>query len=210
MTYAVVGFSCNGRGFCPRCGGRRMAERSAHLIDHFFPDVPVRQWVLSLPHRLRYLLAWDHELCRAVTGVAMRTVLGFLRRRARRDGIVDGRSGAVVIIQRFGGALNLNVDLHALVLDGVFARDGNRIAFHPCGGSRRVTREDVAGVVALIARRVERLLERRGLAGGAGSSGAPDLWSEEAPVIAAVAAGGRPRGAWPSGRGARASVRRPA
>jgi hypothetical protein len=40
-----------------------MAERSAHLVDRVFPDVPVRQWVLSLPHRLRYLLAWDHELC---------------------------------------------------------------------------------------------------------------------------------------------------
>jgi Transposase zinc-binding domain len=103
----LVAFSCKGRGFCPRCGGRRMAERSAHLIDHVFPDVPVRQWVLSLPHRLRYLLAWDHELCRAVTGVALRTVLGFLRRRARRGGIPDGRSGAVAIVQRFGGALNL-------------------------------------------------------------------------------------------------------
>jgi len=86
-----------------------MAERSAHLIDHVFPDVPVRQWVLSLPHRLRYLLAWDHKLCRAVTGVALRTVLGFLRRRARREGIPDGRSGAVAIVQRFGGALNLNI-----------------------------------------------------------------------------------------------------
>ena len=53
-----------------------MAERSAHLIYQVFRDVPVRQWVLSLPHRLRYLLAWDHELCRAVTGVALRTVLG--------------------------------------------------------------------------------------------------------------------------------------
>jgi hypothetical protein len=50
-------FSCKGRGFCPSCGGRRMAERAAHLVDHVFPDVPVRQWVLSLPFRLRYLLA---------------------------------------------------------------------------------------------------------------------------------------------------------
>jgi len=66
----LVAFSCKGRGFCPRCGGRRMAERSAHLVDDVLPDVPVRQWVLSLPHRLRYLLAWDHALCRAVVGVA--------------------------------------------------------------------------------------------------------------------------------------------
>jgi len=122
----LVAFSCKGRGFCPRCGGRRMAERAAHLIDHVLPDVSVRQWVLSLPHRLRYLLAWDHDLCRAVSGVAVRAVLGFLRRRARPDGIDDGRSGAVVVVQRFGGALNLNVHLHALVLDGVFT-------VAPCG-----------------------------------------------------------------------------
>ena len=28
-----------------------MAERAAHLVDNVFPRVPVRQWVLSLPHR---------------------------------------------------------------------------------------------------------------------------------------------------------------
>jgi hypothetical protein len=86
-----------------------MAERAAHLVDHVFPDVPVRQWVLTLPHRIRYLLAWDHALCRAVMAVFMRAILGFLRRRARvEDGVADGRSGAVVIVQRFGAALNVN------------------------------------------------------------------------------------------------------
>ena len=29
-----------------------MVERAAHLVDAVFPDVPVRQWVLSLPLRL--------------------------------------------------------------------------------------------------------------------------------------------------------------
>jgi hypothetical protein len=68
-----------------------MAERAAHLVDHVFPHVPVRQWVVSLPHRLRYVLAWDHALCRAVVGVYMRAVLGDLRRRARLQGVGDGR-----------------------------------------------------------------------------------------------------------------------
>ena len=119
----LVAFSCKGRGFCPSCGGRRMAERAVHLVDHVFSDVPVRQWVVSLPHRLRYQLAWDHDLCRAVVAVYMHAVLGWLRRRARADGVTDGRGGAVAVIQRFGGALNLNIHIHALVLDGVFARD---------------------------------------------------------------------------------------
>ena len=73
----LVPLSCHGRGFCPSCGGRRMAERAAHLIDHVFPRVPVRQWVLSLPHRLRYRLA-----CGAVTivqrfGAALNTNIHF-------------------------------------------------------------------------------------------------------------------------------------
>jgi len=53
----VVPFSCKGRALYPSCGGRRMAERAAHLLDRVFPDVPVRQWVLSLPYRLRYQLS---------------------------------------------------------------------------------------------------------------------------------------------------------
>src|SRR5438128_5658333 len=54
----LVPFSCKGRGFCPSCGGRRMTEQAAHLVDEVLPRVPVRQWVLTMPHRLRYLLAW--------------------------------------------------------------------------------------------------------------------------------------------------------
>jgi hypothetical protein len=49
----LVPFSCKGRGFCPSCGGHRMTERAAHLVDEIVPPVPVRQWVLTLPSRLR-------------------------------------------------------------------------------------------------------------------------------------------------------------
>ena len=37
-TEGLVAFSCNRRGFCPSCGGRRMAERAAYLVDHVLPD----------------------------------------------------------------------------------------------------------------------------------------------------------------------------
>lgn len=61
----------------------------------------------------------------------MRAVFGFLRRRLCERGVA-GRGGAVVVLQRFGGALNLNVHLHALVLDGVFACDGCVRGFTRC------------------------------------------------------------------------------
>ena len=33
----LVAFSCKGRGFCPACGGRRMADTAAHLMDRVLP-----------------------------------------------------------------------------------------------------------------------------------------------------------------------------
>jgi len=195
----LVPFSCKSRAVCPSCSGRRMAERAAHLIDHVFPDVPVRQWVLSLPYRLRYHLAWNHDLCRAVAGVALRAVLGWLRRRARLDGVSEGRGGAVVIIQRFGGSLNLNPHFHALVLDGVFAKaETGGVVFHP---APPLTDLDVAEVLATLEPRIAHLLDRRGF--GEHDDAAEDRLAEEAPVLAGLAAAsvqgrvalGRTRGA---------------
>src|SRR5438093_581653 len=151
----LVPFSCKGR-FCPSCGGRRMAEQAAHLVEAVLPRVPVRQWVLSVPHRLRYRLAFDHALCRAVLSVFIRALLAFYRRRARRAGVADGHSGTVTVIQRFGGALNLHVHYHALALDGVFAAasDG-ALTFHALPPP---TDAEVARLLATIHRRVGRVL----------------------------------------------------
>jgi hypothetical protein len=51
----LIAFSCKGRGVCPSCNARRMVETAAHLVDQVFPPLPVRQWVLAVPKRLRYL-----------------------------------------------------------------------------------------------------------------------------------------------------------
>jgi len=144
--------------------GRRMTESAARLIDEVLPRVPVRQWVLSLPHRLRYLLAWNHVLARAVLGVYVRALLSFHRHRARRYRIHDGRSGSVTVIQRLGGGLNLNIHFHTLLFDGVFVAegDGDTLGFQPLPPPPP-TDEEVGVVLARIAARVQRLLERRGL-----------------------------------------------
>ncbi len=52
----LVAFSCKRRGFCPSCLGRRMSDTAVHLAQKVIPEVPVRQWVCSLPWRLRVLL----------------------------------------------------------------------------------------------------------------------------------------------------------
>ena len=98
-TARAVAFSCKHRGFCPSCCGRRMNQGAAHLVDHVFPEVPVRQWVLSLPMPLRFRLAWDGPLCREVLATFLSTVFAFYRESA---GLPEGKGGAVTFEQTFG------------------------------------------------------------------------------------------------------------
>ncbi len=157
----LVAFSCKGRGICPSCGGRRMADTAARWVEHVLPAVPYRQWVISLPTVLRYRLAWDPELTTEVLTIFQRAIGARLRLLARRRGLRGTRHGAVTVIQRFGGALNLNVHLHSLVADGVWRDGGGRIRFERL----RVRDADVQAVVARVRRRVVALLRCRGLVG---------------------------------------------
>lgn len=127
----LVAFSCKRRGFCPSCGARRMAETAALLVDDALPQQPVRQWVLSMPFALRYLLATRPEVVTQVLGIVYRAVSGHLIRKAGLTR-ASAVTGAVTLIQRFGSALNLNVHFHLLVLDGVYRREGEgRLVFAP-------------------------------------------------------------------------------
>jgi len=156
----LVEFSCKRRGFCPSCGARRMAEAAALLVDEVLPARPLRQWVLSLPYALRFLLATNPAALTQVLGVVYRTISGFLLQRAGLTR-ATGATGAVTLVQRFGSALNLNIHFHMLFVDGVYlpAAAGPPVFRHlpaPTGAQLQV-------VVQQIAERVGHVLERRGL-----------------------------------------------
>ena len=119
----LVAFSCKKRGFCPSCGGRRMAETAALLADEVLPERPLRQWVLSLPHALRFLLATNSEALTLVLGEVYRTISHHLVGKAGLTR-TSGASGAVTLVQRFGSALNLNVHFHMVFLDGAYQTIG--------------------------------------------------------------------------------------
>jgi hypothetical protein len=137
-----------------------MAETSALLADEVLPEQPLRQWVLSLPMALRFLLATRPAVLSEVLGVVYRTISGHLLARA---GVkrVAGHTGAVTLIQRFGSALNLNVHFHMLFVDGVYVTEGSgapvfRAVRSPGAGELRV-------LVQRLAEGIGRLLEKRGL-----------------------------------------------
>jgi Putative transposase len=138
-----------------------MEDTAAHLVDRVIPDVPVRQWVLSPPHALRYRIAYDSPLLAALVRIFIRAIFTSLRRRARDCGIPRGQCGAVAFVQRFGSALNLHPHVHVIVLDGVFARlERETPRFYPlCAPDD----PDVAAVAETTSLRTQALLTKKGI-----------------------------------------------
>jgi hypothetical protein len=159
-----------------------MADTAAHLVDHVFPQVPVRQWVLSVPFGLRYRLAYDSSLVSNVLQIFVHTVFASIRRRA---GIPasnrKARCGAVGFIQRFSDALNLDPHAHLMALDGLYIDDskGNPV-FQRVGPP---TDAEVARIAERVHRLVLRLMEQRGLGPQADPEEADALRRDE-PLLA--------------------------
>jgi hypothetical protein len=117
----LVGFSCRRRGSCPSCSARHMAETAAHMVDHVFPHVPVRQFVLSVPKRLRPYLHHRPKTATAVLHILLRALQATLK-EATSTAPATASMGAVSFLHRFGSSLNPHYHFHLCVVDGLFER----------------------------------------------------------------------------------------
>jgi Putative transposase len=137
-----------------------MAETAALLADEVLPERPLRQWVLSLPYALRFLLATDPDSLTLVLRTVYRAISGCLLKKAGLTR-ATGFPGAVTLIQRFGSALNLNIHFHMIFLDGVYV---------PVEGAAPVFRHvpaptgtELQELVQQSAARIGKVLEQRGI-----------------------------------------------
>ncbi len=155
----LLAFSCKGRGVCPSCNARRMAEVAAHLTDHVLPHLPIRQWVLSLPKRLRPFLGRDPEVAGVVLGIFVRALRTTLR-RSSPTAPPGSELAAISFPQRFGNSLNPHYHFHVLAVDGVVAATPGGVEFHEASG---LTREQWRRLERTVQRRVLRAFRKRGL-----------------------------------------------
>ena len=167
-----VAYSCKGRGVCPSCNTRRMVETAAHLTDHVFPRLPVRQWVLSVPKRLRYFMQRDGAVLNMVLRIFLRVIAQSLQPNSPGTAQLDRAAlhiGAVAFIHRFGSSLNGHVHFHVCVVDGVFEEvpgdtDAQSsppgVIFHPASA---IDETAVAQVQTDLRRRILRAFVGRGL-----------------------------------------------
>ncbi len=109
-----------------------MNECALNLVDHVLPNVPLRQFVLTMPFPLRFLLAFDGKLLGQVVRIFTDTVAAWYLRRQADRGLPAGESGAVTVIQRANSDLRLNPHLHTAFLD-VYSPDADNRGqmFHP-------------------------------------------------------------------------------
>src|SRR5271170_1295694 len=123
----LIAFSCKGRGICPSCNTRRMVETAAHLIENLIPPVPMRQWVISFPKRIRHYIQTDEIL-----QMVLRIVVDEVKNRiiACSPKIGNAQFGAISFIQRFGNTLNFHPHFHLVVADGIFEMKDSSFHFH--------------------------------------------------------------------------------
>ena len=173
-----------------------MADTALHLVESVIPEVPVRQWVCSLPWRLRVLLGYDSRLCAEVLEAFVVELSRSYKQRAKQAldlaTVEQALTGAVSVIQRGDSALRLNVHFHVLSLDGVYVRppDGGALVFHALAVP---SAEQITDVAARTARRIETILARHGRKiDGSGESDVAEPHGEQlalAALCGAAAAG---------------------
>ncbi len=112
-----------------------------------------------MPYNHRYILSSDQKLLNKVLKIFHRVITSHYINKAKQKKLIDPNTGAITVIQHFGGALNLNIHFHSLYLDGVFHTDArgeqNFINFTP-------TDEEVTRLTELLYHRIGRAFIRAG------------------------------------------------
>jgi len=117
----LLPFSCKRRHFCPSCHQKRVVEFGEWLCEEVLKYVPHRQWVFSIPKRLRPYFMFDRSLLAKLSRCAWKVLNLYLTQAVHYD---DAKAGSVIAVQSFGDFQNFHPHLHVLATDGCFYTDG--------------------------------------------------------------------------------------
>ena len=119
----LLAYSCKTRYFCPSCHQKRVLLYGEWVEQNVLAPVPHRQYVFTVPRRLRPGFgrhrAWLGELCR----IAARLLV-----EAYAEALPGARPGVILFVQTFGDLANFNPHVHVLATDGAFRADGTFVA----------------------------------------------------------------------------------
>lgn len=75
----LLPFSCKRRHFCPSCHQKRVVEFGEWLCEAVLKYVPHRQWVFSIPKRLRIYFILDRSLLVKLSQCAWKVLSTYLK-----------------------------------------------------------------------------------------------------------------------------------
>jgi hypothetical protein len=99
-----------------------VVEFGEWLCEEVLKYVPHRQWVFSIPKRLRIYFMMDRKLLTKLSQCAWKVLNLYLTQAVAYD---DAKAGAAVAVQSFGDFQNFNSHLHVICTDGCFYGNGS-------------------------------------------------------------------------------------
>jgi hypothetical protein len=91
------------------------------LCEEMLKHVPHRQWVFSIPKRLRVYFMTNRRLLSKLSQCAWKVLSTYLKAGVKYD---DAVPGGVIAVQTFGDFQNFNPHLHIIATDGCFYGNG--------------------------------------------------------------------------------------
>jgi hypothetical protein len=142
-----------------------MAETSLHLSNNVFAAATlIRQWVLSIPVPLRYMCARNPQLQGKILRLTNAVIAKSIKSSIPGLGLNHKKlqTGAVTLIQRFGGHVNLNIHFHMLHVQGAWEiNDDKTVAtFHAASNP---THDELLACINKIAAGTIKILKRMNL-----------------------------------------------
>jgi hypothetical protein len=115
-----VAFSCRQRCCCPSCDQKRSLLLAHRLKDEVLAPVPHRQWVFTIPKRLRVYFRFDRSLLGKLCRAAWETVRDVYALEVDGDSGVPAMVGAV---QTFGDLVHWHSAMSTPSSPKVFSRN---------------------------------------------------------------------------------------
>jgi hypothetical protein len=117
----LLPFSCKCRNFCPSCHQKKVLLFGEQVRHEIVYPVPHRQYVFTIPKRLRCYFRNNRKLLGQLCLAARDSLKSFLREQLC---LPDGQVGMILVIHTFGEYLGWHPHLHLLCADGLFRASG--------------------------------------------------------------------------------------
>jgi len=117
----LLAYSCKRRHFCPSCHQKRVVEFGQWLCTQVLKQVPHRQWVFSIPKRVRIYFLFNRKLLAKLSRCACKVLSAYLKQSVPFDEAIPG---AAIAVHTFGDFQQFNPHLHLISTDGCFYNGG--------------------------------------------------------------------------------------